>query len=315
MKTTSNTRKGILFAAFTAILWGFLAIVLKVALRSLFPVDVTWSRFFVAFVFLFIYFLVAKPRGLKIFRRPPALIIVAAACLGMNYFGFITGINLTTPGIAQIFIQLGPVLLALSGILFFGERLAYRQLLGFSLVIIGLLVFYRDQIFILSENLIRYRSGVLWVIFGAVMWASYAVFQKKLVINHDPMELNLLLFGLPALGYSPFVNYQVVFHSSLLEWILLIILGINTLLAYGSLAYAFKYLEANKISVIITLNPILTFIAMAILTAANVTWIVHEKFTLISITGGMLVLAGAILTIIKKSNSSTFEKNHEKTAG
>ena len=303
MKTTVNSSKGVYYASFTAFLWGFLAIILKVTLRSLSPVEVTWFRFSSAFVLLSVYFLITKPNAFKIFRRPPIFLIAAAACLGMNYFGFITGINMTTPGIAQIFIQLGPVLLALSGIIFFGEKMSGRQLAGFMLVIIGLLVFYREQIMILSENLIKYRSGVLWVMFGAVMWASYAVFQKKLVTDYNPMELNLLLFGLPALGYTPFVNLHQVGSSSLPELILLLVLGINTLLAYGSLAYAFKYLEANKISVIITLNPILTFITMAILAAANVTWISHEKFSFISIMGGALVLAGAILTVVKRSNS------------
>lgn len=303
MKTTSDNFKGVLYAIFTALLWGFLAIVLKVALRKLSPVDVTWFRFLSAFFILFAYYLVKKPEALAIFLRPPFLLILASICLGMNYLGFISGINLTTPGIAQIFIQLGPVLLAVSGVIFFREKLVIRQIIGLSLVVIGLLVFYREQILMLSGNLTRYRSGVLWIVFGAIMWALYAVFQKKLVRKYPPMELNLILFGLPALGYSSFVNYHALGSASLLEWGLLLILGINTLLAYGSLAFAFKYLEANKISVIITLNPILTYIALAVLAATDVTWISREKFSFFILLGGMLVLTGAVLTVIKKKLS------------
>ena len=47
--------KGIYYASFTAFLWGFLAIALKVALKELSPVTVTWVRFIVAFVSLFCF--------------------------------------------------------------------------------------------------------------------------------------------------------------------------------------------------------------------------------------------------------------------
>ena len=83
-------------------------------------------------------------------------------------------------------------------------------------------------------------------------------------------------------------------------WGVLIFLGVNTLLAYGSLGYALKYLEANKVSVIITLNPIITFSAMAILMALEVSWIVHENFTFVSIAGASLVISGAVFTVLKR---------------
>ena len=42
--------KGILYAIITAVLWGMLAIALKVSLSELTPADITWFRFFLAFI-------------------------------------------------------------------------------------------------------------------------------------------------------------------------------------------------------------------------------------------------------------------------
>ena len=44
--------KGVIFASITSILWGFLAIALKVSLTDLRPVDITWARFSIAFIIL-----------------------------------------------------------------------------------------------------------------------------------------------------------------------------------------------------------------------------------------------------------------------
>ncbi len=304
MAGKSEFHRGILFAFATTLLWGFLAIVLKVALTNISPIEVTWMRFVIAFLILSAYLLIKRPSSFKIFLQPPLILILAAVCLGFNYIGFISGINLTTPNIAQIFIQTGPVLLALSGFLFFKEKASLRQIIGLFLVFGGLAVFYHDQILVLAENVTRYQKGVLWIVFGAVMWAGYAVFQKRLVKTYHPLELNLVLFGLPAIGYLPFVDLHMITSASTLDWGLLLFLGCNTLLAYGALAYAFKYLEANKVSVIITFNPIITISAMSILTLMDVDWIVHEKFTLVSILGASLVIAGAVLTILRKKKNS-----------
>jgi drug/metabolite transporter (DMT)-like permease len=71
----------------------------------------------------------------------------------------------------------------------------------------------------------------------------------------------------------------------------------NTVLAYGSLAMAIKLTEATRVSVIITLNPIITFVTMTILSRMKVSWIEPESFSLLSITGALSVLGGAIMVI------------------
>ena len=292
--------KGIYFASFTALLWGFLAIALKVSLNDLPPLSVTWFRFTIAFIVLFFYYIIFDQTKTKILLKPPLFAIIAAICLGCNYVGFISGINLTTPSIGQIFIQTGPVLLAISGFMIFKEKVNVRQIIGLLVVVTGLVIFYNEQIVNLAGGLKDYKLGVLLVLFGALSWSLYAIFQKVSVKKHDPMQLNLVLFGLPALLLTPFVEFGKIPALSLGDWLLLIFLGLNTLGAYGSLSYALKYLEANKISVIITLNPLITFAVMALLNKKQVTWIEPEKYSIITLTGALIVLTGVILTVIRR---------------
>src|SRR4030042_7112651 len=142
---TSRPLEGILYASVTALLWGVLAVALKVSLQDVSPVGITWFRFTLAFLGLAIYYFWKKPGYLRILRKPPLLLLLASVCLGINYIGFIKGVHLTSPGIAQIFIQTGPVLLAASGFIFFKEKAIPRQVIGLLLVVSGLFLFYHEQ--------------------------------------------------------------------------------------------------------------------------------------------------------------------------
>ncbi len=295
--------KGIYFAAFTAVLWGFLAIALKVMLYDLPPITVTWFRFSIAFTTLFFYYLVFDRKKPEIIKHPPKFAVIAGIFLGLNYIGFITGIHYTTPTIGQVFIQTGPVMLAISGLILFKEKISVRQSIGLIIVLLGMFIFYREKILILAGGLSEYKIGVLWTLFGAVSWVTYAIFQKKAVQEYNPMQLNLILFGIPAVYLAPFVKFSLLPDLAISDWLLLLFLGLNTLAAYGSLAYALKYLEANQVSVIIILNPLITFTAMAYLKKRNVAWIQHEDYTLLTIAGAITVLIGVILTVIKKKKT------------
>jgi RarD protein len=298
---------GILYAATTAFFWGFLAIFMKISLNShdVTPVIVVWFRFSVAFSFLFFYFGVRDRQKFSIFRKPPLLLVLAALSLTLNYLGFAKGINLTSPSNAQVFIQIGPISLAIIGIIFFKERLSTRQFIGFLVAGIGLTLFYRDQLrnILGAEDI--YVQGVIWVIIGALAWTTYAALQKKLVQKWHAQQLNLVIFGLPAIMLLPFIDFGQFQNYTPGLWALLIFLGINTIVAYGCLAEAFKYVEANKISVIITLNPIITFITMGILGAMQVEWIDAEYITIFGILGALLVISGAVMVVLPKKKYLT----------
>jgi len=297
-----NHTKGIIYASVTAFFWGFLAIALKIAVREVEPVTVVWFRFLIAFVILALWQVFKNPASFRIFLKPPLLLILAALALTWNYMGYMLGIHYTTPSNAQLFIQTGPIMLAVAGFVFFKEKLNRNQLFGFAVAIVGLLFFYRDQLAAFFESQNLYNIGVGFTLTGALAWATYAISQKQLVSRHPVENLNLFLFGLPALVYIPFVDFTPLANLNYTWWLLLLFLGLNTFIAYTCLAQALKYTEANKVSVIIIVNPVITFVTMGILTELNVWWVTHERFSLVTIIGASLVITGAVL-VSKKSKT------------
>jgi drug/metabolite transporter (DMT)-like permease len=297
----SNQAKGLFYTLITVLMWGVLAIALKVATKEIDSPTIVWFRFSLAFSALFVWMAIKTPKELKILYKPSWLIILSSIALAWNYMGFMLGIQYTSPSNAQVAIQAGPLLLAVFGILFFKEKISNMQIAGFLLAILGFWIFYRQHVSAVPAGQERlYTKGMLITFSGAVAWAVYAAFQKKLVVHYPVGTLNVFIFGLPVLLYLPFVNFESLAHLSIGYWALLIFLGANTLISYGCLSLALKYLEAGKVSIIIILNPIITFILMGILTVLSVDWIAGEHFSVLSIAGALIALGGAILVIRKK---------------
>lgn len=297
----NNNHKGIAYAMVTLTLWGFLPIFLKVAVNDVSPQTIVWFRFTLAFIILLVWNLIKQPSELRVFVKPPLTLFIATLGLAWNYFGFMQAVNYTSPSNAELVMQGGPVLLALAGVFIFKEQLKRMQVLGFVLVVIGFAVFYQQQVGLSSIDRTSYNTGMLYAVTGFSTWAIYAVLQKNLLLKYSTSALNMFIFGLSALLYLPFVQFADFAGLSFGDWLLMIFLGLNTLVAYGCLSQALKFAEANKVSIILLLNPILTFITMGILNAMNVSWIGKEEFTIISIASAFLVLLGAGLVVGRKN--------------
>jgi drug/metabolite transporter (DMT)-like permease len=286
--------KGLLYAAITSTLWGFLAVALKIALKYFDPYTIVWFRFFIAFNVLLIYYTIFKPSYLKILYRPPLLLIIAAFLLSYNYLGFMQGINYAGPGVTQVLIQAGAIALGLTGILFFKEKITLIRGAGFLTAGFGFGLFYYQQIKELILNVSDLNTGVIWILTAAFSWTGYAIIFKILVRKWPTQQLNIFLYALPVILFIPFADFSLFFKS---YRVLMVFLGLNTVLAYGALSKAFKYADANRISIVITLNPVITFAILEILLYYSIDWIEITPFSVISYIGAMLVIAGAILAV------------------
>jgi drug/metabolite transporter (DMT)-like permease len=296
----SNHAKGIIMISITAVLWGILAVVLKYALQRFAGNTIIWFRFTFSFVFLAGYYLVQRPRYFEIFKTPPFLGILAGLAVGGNYLGFTTGVALTSPSNTQILIQIAPLLVAIVGVVYFKERLTNLQKSGFVLAAAGFALFYRDQLHNLVISSRQYSVGNLWIIFGAVAWAVFAVCQKHLVRFWAPQQTNLLIYLTAAVLFFPLAGFHEFQNLTLLDCLTLFFLGANTLVAYGTLGEALKLIPANQVSAIIVLNPLITLIVAGFLSVRNVPWLSSENITLPGYAGALLLLAGVGL-VVKKS--------------
>ena len=112
--------------------------------------------------------------------------------------------------------------------------------------------------------------------------------------------LNLFIFGLATIIYSPFMQPASLAYLHWGFWLLLIFLGLNTLISYGALNLALRHTTTSTVSIILILNPIITLGFMALFSRMEVSWIEGEHFTWLSMAGALVVLAGAILVVRRK---------------
>jgi len=296
----SNQTKGIVYTLITVLMWGVLAIALKIASKAIDSPTIVWFRFSLAFSGMAVWAFFNDPKALKILYKPSLILVISTLMLAWNYIGFMWGVQYTTPGNAQVAVQTGQVVLAIFGVVFFKEKLSWMQGFGFLLALIGFWIFYQQHLTALPANKSEYTKGTLLTVSAALTWAVYAAMQKKLIRQHPVTTLNLFIFGLPILLYLPFANFASLAHLSIGYWLLLIFLGMNTLISYVCLTLALKYMEAGKVSVLLIMNPIITFVIMGVLTWLQITWIAPEHFSVLSIFGALLALSGAILVVRKK---------------
>lgn len=296
-----NQRRGLLFAGLTALLWGFLAIALKVAVAEIDPITVSWFRFSIASVLILFYIKFKNPQDFKTVKKFPWLALVAAAGLSLNYVGYISGIQLTSPNNAQVIIQSAPIILGAIGIIFFKETITYRQMTGILIAAAGFYFFYLNQLDQTSANSKSiYNAGTFYVFIAAICWVVYAVCQKVLVRTYPVSVINFILFVFSTFVLALLVDYQSIFQMSIGMWFLMLFLGLNTLLAYSFLGEAFKYADANKVGIIITLNPLITIFVMAALSYLEVSWIASDVLSWPGLFSALTVIAGAILAVKPK---------------
>ncbi len=290
-------QKGILFAGFAAFLWGSLGILLKIASHILETYSLIWIRFFIAFLSIFPFYVYLSPEKLKVFRKPPPLLLLAGVLLSLNYLAYMRGVQLTSPSNSQVLGQAGSILLVFFGIFFLKEKFYWQQGIGLILSLCGFYLFYIDQVSDLFMKPAAYNLGLLWISVASISWATYAGLTKYLVRHYDPQILNLFVYGLATLLFLPFVDFSSFSHLSIWQWLFIFSLGLNTVFAYGALAFALKHANSSTVGMVVTLNPILCVFLMRVLTGFKFSMIDPEVIHSTGYFGAALVIAGAIVVI------------------
>jgi len=292
---------GLVYAVSTALCWSVLAILLKNALSFADSKTIVAFRMIFAFAMAFPISAYFFPSHLKLFKRPPFYLILGSLGLAFNYLGFMKGVELSSASNAQVMIQLGPLILMLSGFFVFKEGLKLGQGLWLLLAVFGFLLFFSDQYeFGVAKDLV---SANIWIFFGALTWAWYCLVIKHYTKKgYSTFELNLIVFLCCAIVLSFGIDFDAIKTYSLNQWIFLSFLGLNTLVAYGALGQALKYAPASQVSIIITTNPILTLLIIGV-GAPLTTLIPYEPVTFLGYFGALLVISGVVFSTLQGMKS------------
>ena len=130
---------GLPLAITTAVFWATLPIAIRLVIERVDVWTLIWARFVAATLMLALWFTLRGGYGQ--FRNLPRssfwLMPLAAVMLIGNFVGYTVGLDYTTPANAQLLIQAAPLLMAIGGIVVFGERFNALQWAGVAAVALG----------------------------------------------------------------------------------------------------------------------------------------------------------------------------------
>jgi drug/metabolite transporter (DMT)-like permease len=292
--------RGIFLSIATALLWGVLPIFLKITLQGFHAGTISWFRFMFAFLILAGILQWKNHKPLNILRKPPWMGIVGGVCLAANYYWVTVGVDLSGPSNMAVLIQTASVFLVLVGVFVFHERLTFRQMIGMCVAGGGLFLFFHDQQSRIQEPGEYYYANFL-IILAALTWVGYMVSQKFLSRQYGAQSLNLLVYAVSALVLIGGVEWADFTHAGVNAWLSLIFCGFNTLLAYGTLAEAVKYIPLALISVIISLNPLITLWGMKILPEIGFAGLQSDPVGSLGYFGGAIAVTGVVLVVYRRA--------------
>jgi drug/metabolite transporter (DMT)-like permease len=304
MPSRSNWKLGLLLAWLTCLFWATLPIALKLSLETLEPITLTWFRFLCAAIFTAL--LISMRSGFSAYRGLDfqQWLLLAIAALGLigNYVFYLLGLKYTTPANAQLLIQSAPLLLALGSIIWFKEKIGRFQVLGFFLIVLGLYLFFYEQLqHAAAQATYRYGAGLIFL--GAVTWAVYALLQKRLSPRLNSQQFLLVMYVIAAVVLVPFATPSTLLTLDHAHWWAVAYCAFNTIAAYGAFAEAMVLWDGARVSAILTLTPILTFVAMHFLAPLFPAHLSPERIATTGLIGAACVVFGSMTASLLKAKS------------
>jgi len=298
--TTGRSRLGATLATTTVVVWGILPLALKLVLRVLDASTIIWFRMGVSA--LTIGALLAwrgrLPRLRDLGAGGFALLAVAFAGIAVNFWTFMVGLDLTSPGNAQVLVQLGPVLLALGSLVVFRERYRRLQWIGLGVLALGLAIFFSNQLALLVRDIDRYLVGSAMLVVAAATWAAYGLAQKQLLRTLSAEGVMLCVYAGSFLCFAPAATPSAIAHAPGLELGVLLFCAANTMVGYGAFSNALHHWEASRVSAVLSLTPLAT-LAFALLGERFFPDLVQtEAVSAGTIVGAAIVVAGSLLVAL-----------------
>lgn len=268
-------------------------IVAKYFVDVLTPIQISFLRWFFAMIFL-LPFTIKSIWQYKKELIESWQIVLWSSMLGVilvNLFVYIAGYSATAIDMSLIG-STGPILLVVLSAIFLKTELSKRQIFGFLVTIIGVLMIIFKGKFVD----IPFVIGDIWMIAMSVCFAIYGLITAmrpkllpQIVLLSTTIVVAVIILA-PLFWNS--LKYHPIDNLSTVDWLVMLYMGLfNSVIAYFCWNIAIEKLGSVKSGIIYCLLPLFTTIEAALF--------LGEKIYASQIYGGLVVLLGVFLTIVK----------------
>jgi drug/metabolite transporter (DMT)-like permease len=300
-------RSGFGLALVTAVLWGAVPLALTPIVSRVDPVTISWFRFAFCGVILFTWFAVSG--RLRISRQARARVlpqfVLAVVALVGNYVLYVWAMHYIPAPVAQIVIQIAPVLLMLCSLWVFDERFSAFQWTGFALLLLGIGAFCGERLRVSGADLPVFGAGVGLMLAAAVSWTIYGLAQKRLLAHLPSQYILMGIYLAGTLMMMPMSRPPQLLALNTAELLLLGFLGLNTLIAYGAFAEALNRWESSKVSAVLALQPLTTLFGAHALGSWLPQTFPDVPLTPIAVAASLAVVAGSMSCALGGQRRST----------
>ena len=277
------------------LIWASNSIMVKVVLREITPLTLTWLRFLLAALF-YVPFAAATWRRAPGYTSREWVLLVGAGVALVPVFSLTLYWALTYTSVANTALvrMTEPAWVLLLGAVLLGERATRRQMAGLALALVGTtaLALLGRQPSVSGDH---HMLGMAFMIANSVAWVAYILCCKNLLLRHRVTQVtvhaalagSVALFLLTgpthaagvareAAAMSPFAWSLVVAMA------LIVTIGSNQLFSYG-----LQRVTAGAAAAYSYLTPVV---------AAGLAWLVlGEPVTTVVVVCGMIIAVGVYL--------------------
>ncbi|WP_307035139.1 DMT family transporter [Arthrobacter sp. B3I4] len=279
--------KAPLYLVLATLFWSGNYVVGQAAVASMTPLQLTFWRWALAAVpLLVLAHLVEKPDWRTVLRRWPVLLLLSV--LGMSGYTLLlySALGYTSALNASLITAANPALIVVLAIVVLGEKTTRLGWLGIGLGMLGvLLVLTRGEL----ERVVSLtiNTGELMMTGAIGVWACYTIVARRLGVA--PITSTAVQVAMATVTLAPFaVALHVQLPSTPADaWSLAYIAVFPSLGAYLFWNLALKTTPPGTAGNYLNLMVVFT---------AVITVVLGTALTLVQVAGGILVLAGVLLT-------------------
>lgn len=276
-------------------LWGSMGLFVKsLAAYQLSSLSITAIRLFLGGLSLFLVFLIADRKKLKIEIKDIGWFLTDAVCsvVGMSLLYF-TSILHTSMSVAAILLYTAPVFVMLMSAVFFKESITLRKLAALLLAVGG-------SVLVAGLGGKADTLGVLSGIGSGFCYALYSIFGVRLLKKYHPFTITTYTFlfaGAVSLIFTDPVSTGGVVLQNGWKGILL---SLGMALVTASVPYllytlGLRYTEAGRASIMATVEPMVASVLGVL--------VYHEEMTFGKGLGIICILAAVLFLNCKKEAS------------
>jgi drug/metabolite transporter (DMT)-like permease len=239
-----------------------------------------------------------------------ALALLSGFFLALHFAAWITSLELTSVASSVVLVTTSSLWVALLSTFVLKEKLNRYVIIGLLVALVGGTIVGLDDVCQVGWNGVRCASlgnmldsramlGNLLALAGAWLAAGYLLIGRRLRAKMSLVAYTFVVYGFAALVLLVVVlaaGYRLTGYSPTIYLVFLALAVIPQLLGHSTFNWALRYLPVVYVSISLLGEPIGSTILALIL--------LKEVPTLVTITGGILILSGIVIASLPNSKTA-----------